>query len=62
MTGSDVPMLISMLSGHDRVWLVYSHNWYTDPMGLIPLTLASKMELIRRRDFYGGHVLLYETP
>ncbi len=62
MTGSDVPMLISMLSGHDRVWLVYSHNWYTDPMGLIPLTLASKMELIRRRDFYGGHVLLYGTP
>ncbi len=62
MTDSDIPGLISLLNGHDRVWLVYSHNWYTDPMGLIPQTLASKMELVRRRDFYGGHVLLYETP
>jgi len=62
MTADDIPRLISLLDGHNRVWLVYSHNWYTDPMELIPQTLASKMELIRQRDFYGVQVLLYESP
>ena len=62
MTVSDVPNLVSLISGHDRVWLVYSHNSYTDPTGLIPETLASTMELTRQRDFYGGQVQLYETP
>jgi hypothetical protein len=62
MTTNDIPGLISLLSGHDRVWLVYSHDSYTDPMGLIPQTLAARMKLIRSRDFYGGQVLLYGTP
>ncbi len=62
MTTNDLPRLMSLLSGRNRVWLVYSHNWYTDPMGLIPQTLASKMTLTRTRDFYGGQVQLYETP
>jgi hypothetical protein len=62
MTTNDIPKLISLLRGHNRVWLVYSHNDYTDPMGLIPQTLASQMKLIRQRDFYGGQVQLYETP
>ncbi|MBN2146462.1 MAG: glycosyltransferase family 39 protein [Anaerolineales bacterium] len=62
MTASDIPTLISLISGHNRVWLVYSHNWYTDPIGLIPQTLASKMELTRQRNFYGGQVQLYESP
>jgi hypothetical protein len=62
MTDSDIPKLISLLRGHNRVWLVYSHDSYTDPMGLIPRTLASKMKLIRTRDFYGGQVQLYGNP
>lgn len=62
MTESDIPRLLSLVNLHNRVWLVYSHNWYTDPTGLIPQTLASKMELIRQRDFYGGQVQLYEAP
>jgi mannosyltransferase len=62
MTSSDIPALISLLSGHDRVWLVYSHNSYTDPTGLIPKTLAAQMILIRERDFYGGQVQLYVSP
>jgi hypothetical protein len=62
MTDSDMPRLISLLNGRERVWLVYSHNWYTDPRGLIPQTLASRMKLIRQRDFYGGQVQLYGTP
>ena len=62
MTDGDIPKVISLLRGHNRVWLVYSHNDYTDPMGLIPRTLASQMKLIRTRDFYGGQVQLYGTP
>ena len=62
MTNGDIPGLISLLSRHDRVWLVYSHNWYTDPMGLIPRTLASQMRLIRQSDFYGVQIQLYGTP
>ena len=62
MTANDIPGLISLLSGHDRVWLVYSHDSYTDPMGLIPQTLASQMELIQSRDFIGGKVQLYGNP
>jgi hypothetical protein len=62
MTTNDIPELISLLRGHNRVWLVYSHNSYTDPMGLIPQTLASQRTLIRTRDFYGGQVQLYGNP
>jgi hypothetical protein len=62
MTNSDIPGLISLLSGHNRVWLVYSHASYTDPKGVIPETLASQMKLIQTRDFNGGQVQLYGTP
>jgi hypothetical protein len=62
MTTNDIPRLISLLSGHNRVWLVYSHDSYTDPMGLIPQTLVSQKKLIQTRDFYGGQVQLYENP
>lgn len=62
MTENDIPALISLLRGHKRVWLVYSHNDYTDPQGLIPQTLAAHMRLAREREFYGGRVQLYETP
>ncbi|MEJ2208036.1 MAG: glycosyltransferase family 39 protein [Anaerolineae bacterium] len=62
MTTDDIPRLTSLISGRQRVWLVYSHDWYTDPLGLIPQTLASRMTLLRQRDFYGGKVQLYGTP
>jgi len=62
MTESDIPTLISILHGHDRVWLVYSHNDVTDPKGLVPQTLASRMKLIREQDFYGGQIQLYADP
>jgi hypothetical protein len=51
MTTNEIPGLISLISGHKRVWLVYSHDSYTDPLGLIPQTLAAQMKLIRNDDF-----------
>ena len=62
MTTDDIPRLLSLISGRKRVYLVYSHNWYTDPMGLVPQTLASEMELLGTRNFYGGQVQLHGTP
>jgi len=62
MTNGDIPRLISLLRGHKRVWLVYSHDSYTDPEGLIPQTLKHEMKYIRTRDFYGVQVQLYEAP
>jgi mannosyltransferase len=62
MTESDIPGLMSMLHGHNRVWLVYSHDDITDPKGLIPQTLASEMKLVQEREFYGGQVQLYDHP
>jgi len=62
MTDSDLPRLISLLQGHKRVWLVYSHNSYTDPMGLIPQALANRMQLIKQDDYFGVQVQLFETP
>ena len=62
MTENDIPRLISLIRGRKRVFLVYSHTWYTDPLGLIPQTLGSEMELISKRDFYGGQVQLWGIP
>jgi hypothetical protein len=62
MTTNDIPALISILSGYKRVWLVYSQDSYTDPMGLIPQTLASRMTLTRTREFHGGQAQLYVNP
>ncbi|MBN1261382.1 MAG: glycosyltransferase family 39 protein [Anaerolineae bacterium] len=62
MTADDIPRLVSLLGEYNRVWLVYSHHWYTDPLGLIPQTLAAQLELVRQRDFHGGQVQLYTAP
>ena len=62
MTTNDIPGLIALVSKYKRVWLVYSHDSYTDPMGLIPRTLAAHMKLTRDDDFFGGKVQLYINP
>lgn len=59
MTESDLPTLRSLVGGRDRVWLVYSHNWYTDPQGLIPPALEKELDLQGRWEFYGVRVWLY---
>jgi len=62
MTADDIPGLSSLIREHDRVWLVYSHNSYTDPESIIPQVIGSQKKLTRERDFYGGKVQLYENP
>jgi mannosyltransferase len=62
MAESDLPRLRELVRGRDRVWLVYSHNWYTDPHGLIPLTLGEGLDLRDCWEFCGVQVWLYAAP
>jgi hypothetical protein len=59
MTEDDVPRAQALIRGRERVWLVYSHDWYTDPEGLVPQALEGTLSLLDRWDFYGLGVLLY---
>lgn len=60
MAEGDLPRLRALLAGQRRVWLIYSHNWYTDPQGLIPAALAQEFALREMRRFVGLEVRLYE--
>ena len=59
MAESDLPRLRSLIRGHNRIWLVYSHNWYTDPQNLIPPALDDELDLLNTWDFYGLQLHLY---
>jgi hypothetical protein len=59
MTEKDLPRLRSLIRGRDRVWLVYSHNWYTDPQSLIPRALLEELDMLDTREFNGMQVFLY---
>jgi hypothetical protein len=59
MAESDLPRMRSLIRDHERVWLVYSHDWYTDPQGLIPPALEEELDMQDRWDFYGLQVRLY---
>ena len=59
MAESDLPTLRALVTGRDRVWLVYSHDWYTDPQGLIPAALEEEMHRRNKWSFPGVQVHLY---
>jgi hypothetical protein len=62
MARDDLPRLRNLIQGRQRVWLVYSHNWYTDPQGLIPAALGQELRLLDVRYFFGLEVRLYGVP
>ncbi len=59
MTPADVPQLDNLIRDRDRVWLVYSHDWYTDPQQLIPAALDKRLTLLDQQAFYGLELRLY---
>jgi len=61
MTASDLPRLRALVQGRERVWLIYSHDWYTDPEGLIPAALKEEFDLIERWDYRGLQVRSYSA-
>jgi uncharacterized membrane protein len=60
MGKEDLPRLRSLLRNRERVWLVYSHDWYTDPERLIPRALEVELDLVERRKFYGLEIRRYQ--
>ena len=62
MTRADLPRLHDLIQGRRRVWLIYSHDWYTDPQHLIPAALGQELNLLEQRQFYGLQVQLYGIP
>ncbi len=59
MTPADLPRLNDLIRHRDRVWLIYSHDWYTDPQKLIPAALNKQLTLLDQQAFYGLEVRLY---
>jgi mannosyltransferase len=62
MARSDLPRLHNIIQGYHRVWLIYSHNWYTDPQNLIPAALGEDLQVLGQRRFNGLEVRLYSAP
>ena len=60
MTEDDIPALQELVEGEERVWLVYSHDWYTDPEQIIPRELRSSMQQTDQRTFVGLQVMAFE--
>jgi mannosyltransferase len=60
MAESDLPRLQSLVHDQQRVWLVYSHDWYTDPQRIIPAALEDEFKLVATETFIGLQILLYE--
>jgi uncharacterized membrane protein len=60
MTRADLPRLDQLIAGRARIWLVYSHNWYTDPDSIIPRELGARLRQIDQREFNGLKILLYQ--
>ena len=60
MTASDIPYARRLLLGRRRVWLVYSHEAYTDPDRLVWRVLREQMRPGETRGFVGLKVVLFE--
>ena len=56
MEEADIPRIQEILAGRDRVWLVYSHNWYSDPYGIILRELDKLFEESEQTEFKGIQV------
>ncbi|RIK34920.1 MAG: hypothetical protein DCC55_31920 [Chloroflexi bacterium] len=61
MTEEDLPQLRSLADEHRRIWLVYSHDWYTDPQQIIPREFSRLMRRTDQRQFAGLQVMRFES-
>ena len=65
MAFEDVPALENLSRNHKRIWLIYSHEWFTDPDKLSIATLEKNYCLSKSKDFKSGQsnvsCYLFET-
>ena len=59
MKESDAPRVQEVLAGRERVWLIYSHNWYSDPDGIVPRELGSLFREVEQTQFVGIQINRY---
>lgn len=52
-TPADTSRLRGVAGAYRRVWLVYSHEWWTDPRHLVPQALAATGRVVDQRTFPG---------
>ena len=62
MTTADLPRLTELLDGHRRIWLVYSHDWYTDPDAIVLRHLDAVLDPVGERRFTAVRVKEYRAP
>lgn len=60
MTDADIPHLQQLVADFNCVWLVYSHDWYTDPDKIVPTTLRRELMTRKGQSFSGLEIQLYE--
>ncbi len=60
MTEKDVEYLHALVANKERVWLIYSHDWYTDPAQIIPRELGRLMRKTDQQRFNGLQVVAFE--
>ncbi len=61
MTEADLPQLRALAEEHQRIWLIYSHDWYTDPTGIIPRELGRIMRRTDQQQFVGLQVMRFDA-
>lgn len=61
MTPADLSRLDELTMDRSTVWLVSSHDWYTDPHGFVPARLSSSFSAAEVRPFPGITVTHYRA-
>lgn len=61
MAESDIAYLHQLVDDQPRLWLVYSHDWYTDPRKIIPREIGRSLREVGRKRFTGLQVIRYGT-
>ena len=61
MEPRDIPRLHALVDGRPGVWLVYSHDWYTDATQIIPREIGRSLREVARKRFNGLLVIRFQT-
>jgi hypothetical protein len=61
MTRADLARVDQLTANHQHVWLVYSHDWYTDPDGLAGARLDATLHRVSERTFTAIRIREYQT-
>jgi len=61
MEPGDIPYLHELVDSRQRLWLVYSHDWYTDSTQIIPREIGRSLREVERKRFIGLQVIRYEA-